>query len=130
MLCSRSASLTQQYADVAAHGEDKLAEILRLLGAVRLQLQPRQLGHTIDQAGDFLAEPGFDLRQLDRRVLDDVVQQAGDDRGDIEPIAGQNLGYGDRMRNVGIAVVAPLVPCAWVARWYAVSIRLVSALGS
>ena len=49
--------LDQQHADVPAHRQDQLAEILRLLGAVRLQFQPGQLGDAIDQAGDFLAEP-------------------------------------------------------------------------
>ena len=48
--------LDQQHADVAAHRQHELAEILRLLGAVGLQFEPGQLGDAIDQAGDFLAE--------------------------------------------------------------------------
>ena len=100
--------LDQQDADVAAHRQHELAEVLRLLGAVGLQFQPGQLGDAIDQAGDFLAEPRLDLRQLDRRVLDHVVQQAGGDRGGVEPVAGQDVGDRDRMAEIGIAVVAPL----------------------
>ena len=41
--------LDQQHADVAADRQDELAEILRLLGAVRLQLQPGELGDAVDQ---------------------------------------------------------------------------------
>ena len=50
----------------------------------------------------------LDLRQLDRRVLDHVVQQAGGDRGGVEPVAGQDVGDRDGMGDVGIAVVAAL----------------------
>ena len=100
--------LHQQHADVAADRQHQLAEILRLLGAVGLQLQPGQLGDAIDQPGDLAAEPRLDLRQLDRRILDHVVQQPGGDRGGIQPIARQDVGHRERMRDVGIAVVAAL----------------------
>ena len=46
--------------------------------------------------------------ELDRGVLDHVVQQAGGDRGGVEPVAGQDVGNGERVGEVGIAVVAPL----------------------
>ena len=100
--------LHQQHADVAADRQHQLAEVLRLLGAVGLQLQPGQLGDAIDQPGDLAAEAGLDLRQLDRRVLDHVVQQAGGDRGGVQPIARQDVGHRDRMGDIGIAVVAAL----------------------
>ena len=100
--------LHQQHADVAADRQHQLAEILRLLGAVGLQLQPGQLGDAIDQSGDLATEAGLDFRQLDRRVLDHVVQQAGGDRGGVQPVAGQDVRNGNRMRDVGLAVVTAL----------------------
>ena len=48
--------LDQQDADVLGHGEDELAEVFGLLGLVGLEFDSRQLGHAVDQAGDFLAE--------------------------------------------------------------------------
>ena len=65
----------QQHADVAAHGQHEFAEVLRLFGAVRLQFEAGQLGDAVDQAGNLLAEAGFDFLEFGRRVLDDVVQQ-------------------------------------------------------
>ena len=86
--------LHQQHADVPAHGQDEFAEILRLFGAVGLQFQPGQLGHAIDQAGDFLAEEGFDFLEFGWRVLDHVVQQRGGDRRYIQAVAGKDAGDG------------------------------------
>ena len=46
----------QQDADIRRHGEHELAEVLRVLGVVRLQFDARELGHAVDEAGDLLAE--------------------------------------------------------------------------
>ena len=100
--------LHQQHADIAADGQNQLAEVFGLLGAVRLQFESRQLGDAVNQAGDLLAEASLDLLQLVRRVLDDVMQQGGGDRRHIKPVAGQNICYGNRMRKIRIAVFAPL----------------------
>ena len=53
--------LDQQHADVAAHRQHQLAEILRLLGAVGLQFEAGQLGHAVDQARDLRAELALEL---------------------------------------------------------------------
>ena len=66
--------LDQQHPDVLGHREDELAEILGLLGLVRLQLDPRQLGHAVDQPTDFWAEQPLDIVEGGNRVLDRVVQ--------------------------------------------------------
>ena len=58
--------LDDQDADILAHRQHQLAEILRLLGAVRLQFQPGQLGDAIDQPGDFRAESLLHRGQRDR----------------------------------------------------------------
>ena len=67
--------LHQQHADVLRHGQHQLAEILRLLGLVRLQLDARQLGDAVDQARDLLAEQLLDLLERGVGILDRVVQQ-------------------------------------------------------
>ncbi len=100
--------LDEQHAYVAAHRQHQLAEILRLLGAVGLQLQASQLGDAIDQAGDRIAEAQLYVGQLDRRVLDRVVQQGGADAGHIQPVAGKDFGHGQRMGDVGVAIVTQL----------------------
>ena len=102
--------LHQQHADVTADRQHQLAEILRLLGAIGLQLQAGKLGDAVDQPGDLAAEPGLDLGQLDRRVLDHVMQQARRDRGGIQPVARQDIGHREWMRDVGFAVVTGLRP--------------------
>ena len=82
--------LHQQHADVAAHRQHELAEILRLLGAVGLQFQPGQLGDAVHQPGDLGAEAAFQLGAADAGVLDDVVQQRGGDAADVQPVAGED----------------------------------------
>ena len=54
--------LHQQHADVAADRQHQLAEVLSLLGAIGLQLQPGQFGDAVDQPGDLAAETSLDLR--------------------------------------------------------------------
>ena len=66
--------LDDQHANVLAHRQDQLAEILRLLGAVRLQFQPGELGDAVDQPGHLGAEALLHRSQRDRRVLDHVMQ--------------------------------------------------------
>ncbi len=74
--------LHQQDADILRHGDDELAEILRLARDVglRLQLEPRELGDAVDQPRDLRPEQPLDLLDRGERVLDRVVQQCRDDR--------------------------------------------------
>ena len=57
------------------HGEDQLAEVLSLFGAIGLQFDPRQLGHPVDQARDVRPEQFFDVFVGGVGVFDRVVQQ-------------------------------------------------------
>ena len=100
--------LHQQHADVPAHRQHELAEVLGLLGAVGLQLEPGELGHAVDEARDFGPETALDVAERDRGVLDHVVQQAGEDAGGVEPVAGEDVGDRDRVGDVGVAVVPQL----------------------
>ena len=107
-MCRRSAKFDEQHPDVLGHREDELAEILGLLGLIRLQLDARQLGHAVDEPGDFGAEQPFDVVEGGDRVLDRVVQQPGHDRGAVELHLGENAGDLDRMREIRVAGGAQL----------------------
>jgi hypothetical protein len=65
----------QQDANVLRHRQHQLAEILGLLGVVRLQLDARELGDAVDQPGDLLAEQLADILKRCAGILDDIVQQ-------------------------------------------------------
>jgi hypothetical protein len=95
--------LDEQHADIGRHGQHQLAEILRMLGMVRLQLDAGELGDAVDEARHFLAEELLDLLQGRVRVLDRIVEQAGDDGSAVELHARQQLGDAQGMGEVGIA---------------------------
>jgi hypothetical protein len=77
--------LHQQHADVRRHGQHQLAQVLGFLGAFRLDLEARELGDAVDQPRDVLAEQAGDLVARGVGVFERVVQQAGHDRGGVEP---------------------------------------------
>jgi hypothetical protein len=77
------AQLDDHHADVLRHGEEHLAQILRLLLLKRLPLNPGELGDAVHQAADFRPELRLYLVQGERRVFRDVVQEAGADSGPI-----------------------------------------------
>ena len=113
--------LHQQHANVVGDRQHQLAEILRLLGALREQFQLRQLGHAVDEVGDLLAEIGLDVVVGGERVLDRVVQQRGDDGRHVELEIRQDRGDFQRMGEVRIARGAELL----AVRLHGVDIRLV-----
>ena len=76
--------LDQHDADVVRHRDDHLAEILGLLFLAALKRDLRDLGHSVDELRDLGAEIRLHLRERRLRILDDVVQQAGDDRRHVE----------------------------------------------
>jgi hypothetical protein len=82
--------LHQQHPHVARDGQDELAQVLRLPRVLALQLQRESLVTPLDQLGDLLAEQAGDLGPVGRGVLDDVVQQGGDDGGGVQPVLGQD----------------------------------------
>src|SRR3546814_18432265 len=63
-----------------------------LAGAVRLQLDARQLGDAVDQPQHILAEILLDLGRCRDGVFEGVVQQAGGDGGAVELHAGEDAG--------------------------------------
>jgi hypothetical protein len=95
--------LDEQDPNVLGHGEDELAEILGLLCLIGLQLDPRQLGHTINQPCDVRTEYPFDVIEGGNRVFDRIVQQPGHDRRGIELHLGKDARNLDGMGKVRIA---------------------------
>ena len=80
-------------------------DVRRLAGP---ETQMIDLADAVDEQSYVVAEALLDLGQRARRVLDDVVQQRRFDRAGVEVQPGENLGYGDGMRDIRIAV-APLL---------------------
>ena len=95
--------LDQQHPHVARNGQDEFAQVLGLARMLGLKLQPRQLGHALDQDGDLLAEHVRNIVAGGRGVLDHVVQQGGDDGRRVQPIVGQDARDLDRVGEIGIA---------------------------
>jgi hypothetical protein len=69
--------LDQDHAHVARHGQQHLAEILRLRFFEALVLDAIKFGNAVHQIGHNLAEASVDLLLGDRRVFHHVVQQGG-----------------------------------------------------
>ncbi len=95
--------LDQEHADVVGNGEQELAQVLRLLGLARDELQPFQFGQALDQRADLVTEDLVDLGACRLGVLDGVVQQRRHDGGVIELERGEDRGDLERMREIRIA---------------------------
>ena len=101
--------LDQQHAHVLGNRQQQLAQVLRLLGLLRDQVELLQLGQALDQLADIRAEQLVDLLAGRRGVLDRVVQQRDGDRRLVEMHVGEDRRDFERMREIGIAGSAPLV---------------------
>ncbi len=100
--------LDQQHADVVRHREHQLAQVLGRCSVSVWDLDLRQLGDAVDQPGDLRAEQPLDLVERGDRVLDRVVQDAGDDRLVVELQLGQDAGDLDGMAEIRVARGAQL----------------------
>jgi hypothetical protein len=111
--------LHQQNAHVLGDGQDEAAagsprtDVLRL----SLQLQPGQLGDALHQLGDLGPEQAGDVVGGGPGVLDNVMQQRGDDGCGVEPVFGQDARTrsGGRSRDRRTRAAAPRA-CAWRTR--------------
>src|SRR5690606_18584580 len=95
--------LDQQHADVLAHRQEELAQVLGHALVVGQLLELRQLGDSVDQLGDVGPEVLLNLLDRDQRVLDRVVEQRGDDRLLVELEVGHQTGDFDRVAEIGVA---------------------------
>ena len=100
--------LDQDDAHIARHRQQHLAEILCLGILSRFELDLVQFAQAVDQFRDRFAEFFGDIFGGDFGVLDNIVQQRGDDSLRIDVQRGKNAGYRDRMGEVGVAGLAHL----------------------
>ena len=95
--------------DVVRHRDHHLAEVLGLLLGAAGERDLRNLGDAVDQGGDFVAEELAHLVERGHRVFDHVVQQAGNDRGQVELELGDDERDVERMGDVRLARLALLL---------------------
>jgi hypothetical protein len=95
--------LDQEHPHVIGNREQKLAQVLGLLGALGDKIELLDLGQPVDETPDILAEQLLDFRPRGRSVLDRIVQQADRDGGFIEPHVGQDGGDFERVGDIGVA---------------------------
>jgi hypothetical protein len=100
--------LDQDDPHVGGHRHHHLAVVVRLGLVARLEGDPGQLRHPVDERGDLLAEALAHL--LDRRggVLDRVVQQRGAERLGVQPHARADPRHADRVHDEVLPGLAPL----------------------
>ena len=97
-------------ADVAAHGEEHLAQVQRLLGVHRVDLDGGELGDAVDELGHRLAEQAHEVLERGGGVLHRVVQQRGADDVLVHvQVVRQDEGDLDGVVDVGLAAAALLV---------------------
>jgi hypothetical protein len=101
--------LDEQDAHIIGDGEQKLAQVFGLGGALGDEIELLQLGQPLDETADIVAEHLLDLTACRRRVLDRVVQQADGDRAFVEAHVGQDGGDFERMGEIRVAGGALLV---------------------
>jgi hypothetical protein len=116
--------LDQHHAQIARHGHQHLAEVLRLRFFLRLKLDLVELRQAIDEISNRFAETFGNLALANRRILHHVVQQRRDHALDIHLPFGDGAGHGQGMRDVGFSRQA-LLPAM---RLLAEQIRLAHAL--
>ena len=108
MLWRRSASLTSDDPQVRDHRQDHLAEGLGLLLLARDVGEPADLRQAVDELGDLGAELLRDRLLRRQRVLEDVVEEADDDRDVVGLQVGQDRRDVQRVDEVGLARAAHL----------------------
>ena len=100
--------LHQDHADVVDHREQHLAEVLRLPLLARRELDRAQLGDAFHDVRHVGAEELLDTLDRRLRVLDDVVQEPGRNRHDIELHVGEQVGDLEGMDQVWLPGMADL----------------------
>ena len=100
--------LHQQHAHIFRDGEQQLAEILGLRSLLGHQIEALDLGKPLDQPADILAEHAVDFRTRRVRILDGVMQKRDRNGCVVELQVRENSSDFKGMREVGIAIGAPL----------------------
>ena len=95
--------LDKDDADIVHHRQHHLAKALGLLLFLRIERDARDLGQPLDHVRDVLAEVFLDRLASRQSVLQHVVQEAGDDAGQIELEIGEDEGDRQRVRQIRLA---------------------------
>ena len=99
--------LDEDDAHVLAHGEDELAEVLRLRRGLAAEHAARYLGEAVHDLGDFLAEEVLDVLHGVVGVLHHVVQQGRADGGGAHAdFVHHDARHGQRVHDVRLARTA------------------------
>ena len=101
--------LDHQDPDVPGHGDQHLAEVLRLPLLAAREGQLADLGDAVDQLGDVVAEPLDQDRLAGGGVLEHVVEEPGRHRRGVH-LELDEAGDGQGMDVVGLARDSALAP--------------------
>lgn len=100
--------LDEHHSDVLAHGEEEFAEILGLCRSLVAKDTARNLGQTLDYAGNLTSEVLLYVLDGIFGVLDDIVEQRGAYRRGAEAyLLRGNLGHGYGVDDIRLARAAP-----------------------
>ena len=94
----------QQYAYIGRDRQQQLAQILCLRRPARNQIESLDLGQSLDELTNVLAEHLVDLAARCVGVLDRIVQQRDGDGCIVELEIGKDSGHFQRVRKVRIAI--------------------------
>ena len=100
--------LDEDDADVLDDGQEHLAEVLRLLALLALELEARDLRDAVHEFGYLVPELGRKSGKVDLALFDDVVKKARGDRRRVELELGEDLRGHLGVDDVGIAGLAGL----------------------
>ena len=100
--------LDEDHADVVDHRQEHLPEVLRLAFLAGGEADRADFGDPLDHMGDFGAEKLANPVDGGEGVLDDVVEQAGRDRHDVQFHVGEEVGHGQGVNQVGLPGMAHL----------------------
>ena len=100
------AELDDHHADIPAHGQQHLAQVLGLQLLDVGELDLGQLGHTVHQQGHFLAKGGGQVLQRGGGILHHVMEQGGGNALRIHAQIQHQAGHGQRVADVGLAAAA------------------------
>ena len=103
--------LNEQHADVAAHGDEHLAQRLGLSSSSIADLV--ELGDAVDQIRDGFTEVGGQFLERVVRVFHGVMQQCSNQRRGRHSHLGKDRRYGHRMGDIRLARLAHLPTMAF-----------------
>ncbi len=107
--------LDQDDALVLRHREHHLAVVLGLRLLAALEVDPRQLRDALDELADLVADLGAHVLDGRLRVLDDVVEKRGGERGIVRVQLGEDARDAQRMLDEVLAAT-PVLALVRVAR--------------